>query len=116
MATITAGNFSINFDQLDVTSFLLGTVTVSAAGQFSTTDSGITDSFFGNFTYAGGHLTGGVMFRLQEIYLVRSSSTSPGSICRSAPSCYGLRPAMMPRPVPISSPVPIPWPGRALAT
>jgi serralysin len=69
MATVTAGTFALDFDQLDVTSFLIGTVTVATSGQFSTTDSGITDSFFGSLTYSNGNLSGGFMNRLQETYL-----------------------------------------------
>ncbi|MCI3135150.1 calcium-binding protein, partial [Phenylobacterium aquaticum] len=70
MAVITAGAIALNFDQLDLSSLIAGTVTVANNGQISTSDSGIVDSFFGSFQYNGsGALSGGTMTHLSETYL-----------------------------------------------
>jgi len=69
MAVITAGAFALDFDQLDLSSLIAGTVTVATNGQISTSDSGIVDSFFGSFQYNGaGSLSGGTMTHLTETY------------------------------------------------
>ena len=73
MTTVTAGGFSLDFDQLDLISLLTGRITLASALQFATTDSGVTDSFFGSFQYNGGGIfSGGTITRLQETYLGQS--------------------------------------------
>ena len=67
MTIVVVGNFSVDFDQLDLAYLLSGDVTVANAIQITTSGSGINDNFFGSFTYNGqGQLTGGAMTRLQE--------------------------------------------------
>ena len=69
MTTVVAGNFNLDFDQLNLASLLAGDVTVANAVQITTSDSGVNDNFFGAFTYNNaGELTGGTLTRLQETY------------------------------------------------
>ena len=69
MTTVVAGNFNLDFDQLDLLLLLSGDVTVANAIQLTTSGGGVDDNFFGSFTYNGaGQLTGGTLTRLQETY------------------------------------------------
>lgn len=69
MTTVVAGNFNLDFDQLDLAYLLSGDVTVANAVQITTSGGGVDDNFFGSFTYNGaGELTGGTLTRLQETY------------------------------------------------
>jgi serralysin len=69
MTTVVAGNYNLNFDQLDLASLLAGDITVATGVQITTSGSGINDNFFGSFQYdAKGSLSGGVLTRLQETF------------------------------------------------
>ncbi|HEX5376955.1 MAG TPA: calcium-binding protein [Phenylobacterium sp.] len=69
MTTVVSGNFSLNFDELDLSSLVAGDITVATALQITTSGGGINDNFFGSFQYsATGDLTGGTLNRLQETF------------------------------------------------
>ena len=70
MATFTGGSFGNDFDQLDIVSLSLGTISSASAFSFADSLNGQIDNFYGaGFTYGpNGFPTAGTVNEIHEIY------------------------------------------------